>query len=192
MRRLIAAPLITALIFLGGSAFAENPNMASCTGCHGIDGATGMMPDVPNIAGIPAVVQEDALYAYLDESRKCWAPGIMCQVMSGLSEEDISEVSAEFAAMPFKPANEDFNADLAAKGKALHMESCAMCHGADDSGEGESSILHGQRIEYLRKVMEQYAAGERAQPPMMEEKMTVLTPEQIEDIANFYASYRAP
>lgn len=192
MRRFIAAPLIAALIALSGSAFAENPNMASCTGCHGADGASGMMADVPTIAGIPAEVQEDALFAYLEEARKCWAPGIMCQIMGGLSEEDISELSADFAAMPYKPSNEEFDAALAAEGKTLHMDSCSICHGADDSGDGEASIVHGQRIEYLRKVMEQYAAGEREQPPMMQEKVAELSPEQIEAIINFYASYRAP
>ena len=192
MHRLIAASSIFAFILFCTPVHADNAFLASCTGCHGADGVSGMMPDTPSIAGIPAEVQEAALTAYLDGTRKCWVPGIMCSVMSPLSANDIVELSAHFAALPFKASDEEFDPDLAAEGKKLHMESCAMCHGADDSGDGTSSILHGQRIVYLRKVMEQYAASERPQPPMMEEKIVALTPEQIEAILNFYASYRSP
>ena len=47
-------------------------SLPMCSGCHGADGVSGVPPDAPIIAGIPAVVQEDALYAYQDGAYECW------------------------------------------------------------------------------------------------------------------------
>jgi sulfide dehydrogenase cytochrome subunit len=161
-----------------------------CIGCHGADGIGGAMADVPIIAGIKAEVQEAALYAYQDGTRKCAPPDVMCQIMSSLTEDDITELAVLFAEMPYKPAGEDFDAALAAKGEEINAEYCGFCHGSDEPGDPGSSIVHGQKIAYLRYVMQQYAAGERGQPPPMEAAVNSLTPEQIEAIVNYYASYR--
>ncbi len=92
--------------------------------------------------------------------------------------------------MPFVPAGEDFDATLAEAGKALHMDNCAICHGNDDPGDAEASILHGQRKDYLRYSLQQYAAGERKQLPAMLKKTSVLSADDIEALLNYYASYQ--
>jgi sulfide dehydrogenase cytochrome subunit len=161
-----------------------------CAGCHGADGVSGAIPDAPIIGGLMAEVQEDALYAYQEGARKCAPPGVMCQIVASLSENDIAELAAHFAAMPYKPAGEDFDAALAAKGEEIHEDNCGICHGIHEPGDPGSSIIHGQKIAYLRHVMQQYAAGEREQAPPMQAAISALAPEQIEALANFYASYR--
>jgi len=191
MHKLLATAGMFGLLALSGPALGDAAQyLPSCNGCHGADGVSGPMPDAPIIAGIPAVVQEDALFAYRDGGRECWPPGLMCQLSGPLSDDDIVELGAHFAEMPFKPAGEDFDAALAAEGEKIHKESCAICHGMDDPGDAESSILHGQKITYLRNVMVQYAAGEREQLPAMQTAVSALTPEQTEAILNYYASYR--
>lgn len=87
-------------------------------------------------------------------------------------------------------AGEDFDAALAAEGKEIHKEKCAICHGMDDPGDAASSILHGQKMAYLRNVMLQYTAGEREQLPPMQANISASTPEQTEAIFNYYASFR--
>jgi len=186
----VKAIIITALLFLSGPSSADVSGMlVMCGACHGEDGL-GKQANVPIIAGIPAIVQEDALYAYVDGDRDCGAVPMMCNTASRLTEDQIVELAAHYSAMPFAPAGEEFDATLAAAGESIHKKNCAICHGADDPGEAEGSILHGQRKEYLRYVMQQYAAGERTQMPAMEKKISALSGDDIEALVNYYASYR--
>ena len=191
MHKLLATAGIFGLIAFSGPVLGDAAqNLPMCAGCHGADGVSAPMPDVPIIAGIPAVLQEDFLFAYRDGGRECWPPGVMCQISASLSDDDIVELAAHFAEMPYKPAGEDFDAALAAEGEEIRKKDCGMCHGMDDPGDAQSSILHGQKMAYLRNVMVQYAAGEREQLAPMQAKISALTPEQTEAILNYYASYR--
>lgn len=164
-----------------------------CSACHGEDGL-GTSSDIPIIAGIPAAVQEDALYAYADGARTCVSSPMMCKLASGLTEEQIVELSAHFAELPYQAAGEEFDAALAEAGQKLHQTSCAICHGADSPGEADAnmgaSILHGQPKDYLRYALQQYASGERSQLPMMEKMITPLSSDDVEALLNYYASYR--
>lgn len=181
---------IAALLALSGPGLADIGGMLKmCNTCHGEDGR-GIESDTPIIAGIPAVIQEDALYAYLDGDRKCDSKPMMCKVASRLTEEQVAEFAAHYSAMPYVAAGEEFDAELAKTGEAIHKENCAICHGADDPEDAEASILHGQRVGYLRPVLQQYTAGERVQLPAMEKKTSVLSSDDIEALLNYYASYR--
>lgn len=178
------------LLFLYGPVSADVSGMLKiCSNCHGEDGR-GVESDIPIIAGIPAVVQEDALYAYFDGDRQCVSKPMMCKAASRMTEEQIVELAAHFAAMPYAAAGEEFDATLAEAGKAIHLAKCAICHGKDDPGEAEASILHGQRKDYLRYALQQYSAGERKQLPAMEKKTKLLSSDDIEALLNYYASYQ--
>jgi sulfide dehydrogenase cytochrome subunit len=181
---------ICGLIAFSGPALGDPAqHLPMCNGCHGADGASGM-PDAPIVAGIMAEVLEDAMYAYQDGARKCAPPGVMCQIVAGLSEEDIVGLAAHYAELPYKPAGEDFDAALAATGEELHENNCGICHGIHEPGDPSFSIVHGQKLAYLRYSLQQYAAGEREQDPAMEAAVTSLTADELEAIANYYASYR--
>ena len=178
------------LLFLCGPVWADVSGMLMiCSNCHGEDGR-GVESDIPIIAGIPAVVQEDALYAYLDGDRQCGYKPMMCKAASRMTEEQIVELAAHFAAMPYAAAGEEFDATLAEAGKAIHLANCAICHGKDDPGDAEASILHGQRKDYLRYALQQYSAGERKQLPAMEKKTKLLSSDDIEALLNYYASFQ--
>jgi len=190
VQKLLATAGMLGLIFFSGSTLGDvAQTLPICVGCHGADGASGP-PDAPIIAGIAAELQEDALYAYKDGGRKCLPPGVMCQISASLGDDDIVALAAHFAPMPYKPAGEDFDAALAATGEEIHENSCGACHGMHEPGDAQSSIVHGQKIAYLRHVIQQYAAGERDQLPPMEAAISALTPEQTEALLNYYASYQ--
>ena len=181
---------IVTLLTASGVGFADVSGMLKlCTGCHGEDGK-GTEADIPIIAGIPAVVQEDAMYAYADGDRNCGSKPMMCKSAERLTEDQIVELAAHFAAMPYTAAGEEFDSALAATGKTIHDKNCAICHGDDDPGDAEASILHGQRKEYLRHVLQEYAAGERNQLPAMQKKTSALSSDDIEALLNYYASYQ--
>lgn len=180
------------LIFFSGAAMADAAqSLPMCTGCHGADGASGITPDTPIIAGQSSAVLEDALFGYLDGGRKCFPSGaMMCQITTSLSEDDIVALAAHFADMPFKPAAEPFDAALAAKGEEIHENSCAVCHGIHEPGDAQFPIVHGQKLAYLRASMQEYAAGDREAIAPMQEAVAALTPEETEALVNYYASYR--
>ncbi len=190
MIRLKQALATIVLLVSCGAAFADiSTVLMMCETCHGEDGR-GTDADTPIIAGIPAIVQEDALFAYIDGVRNCGNKPMMCKVASRLTEDQVTELAAHYSAMPFVPAGEEFDPALAAAGKEIHKENCAICHGADDPGDAEASILHGQRIGYLRYSLQQYAAGEREQLPAMAKKTSQLSGDDIEALLNYYASFR--
>lgn len=182
---------LTALAVLLGSvaALADiSAELGMCTNCHGEDGLGGDTK-VPVIAGMPAIVQEDALFAYIDGDRSCGDSPLMCNIVSRLTDDQVTELAKHYAAMAFAPANEDFDTAMAEKGKSIHEADCMICHGTSPA-DADSSILHGQRKGYLGFVLQQYAAGERAQLPAMENKMSSLSTDDIEALVNYYASYR--
>jgi len=171
------------------ASVAADMTLQMCINCHGQDGRGGDAI-TPIIAGLTEVVHEDALYAYMDGDRTCALVPIMCKMAQKLSEDQVVSLAAHFAALPFAPANEEFDTTLADQGKAINERDCAICHGGDEPGDPESGILHGQRKGYLRLALQQYAAGERKQLPAMQKKTTALSADDIEALVNFYASFR--
>jgi sulfide dehydrogenase cytochrome subunit len=190
-RKIYASIAVIAVwICLIGVAQADiDDNLKMCVGCHGEDGV-GIGGDVPIIAGIPAFIQEDALFTYIDGDRKCESQPAMCNVVSNLTENEVFELAEYFGNMLFVPANENFDAVLAEKGKAIHLADCAMCHIGEDPGGAEASILHGQRKDYLRYALQQYATDQRLQLDAMKDKTSELSAEDIDALVNYYASYR--
>ena len=113
----------------------------------------------------------------------------MCAVAAALDEDTIDAVAAHYAALPFVPAKQDFDADLAAAGKAVHDEACDRCHSDGGSNpDDEAGILAGQWMGYLEDTFAEYRAGEREQPKKMEEKLNALSEDDVKALVHYYAS----
>ena len=162
--------------------------LKKCTICHGDRGLSDESA-YPTIAGLPPRVQMDALRAYRSGTRNCGPVARMCKIVVGMSDDQVKELAEHFAAFPFKPADQPFKAELAEKGRQLHEDYCAVCHGASPA-DAEKSILHGQWADYLRYSLSQYRSGHRKQPPSMRRQTEKLSDPDIEALVNFYASYR--
>ena len=170
-----------------------------CAGCHG-DNGVSQSSDIPTIAGIPEFVQSDALYFFRDNERPCeetkYVQGdtsrpatTMCAVVADLSDDQIDALAAHYAGLKFVPAKQSFDADLAAKGKALHESECARCHTDGGSNpDDEASILAGQHMGYLEEQFADYRTGKREQPKKMQEKIDALSDADIKALVHFYAS----
>ena len=196
-----ALGLITIILITSTPALAcaIDDIIAECDDCHGSDGVSDWN-DMPTIAGIDAFVHSDALYLYRDEARPCArsefrqgdtsrAPITMCEAVAELSDDQIEALAEHYAALPFVPAKQDFDADLAAAGKAVHDRDCRKCH--SDGGanpEDEASILAGQWMGYLETTFAEYASGERDQPKQMQVTMDPLTDEEVTALIHYYAS----
>ncbi len=160
-----------------------------CAGCHGADGVS-KDGKTPILAGRDAELQEDQLRAYRDGSSQCGpAQTLMCKTAARLTNEQIEQLAHHFGDMPFKAADQKFDAALAATGKGLHEKNCKGCHGMGAQG-AQNTILHGQWAGYLRYAIAQYAAGARQPNPMMKAKLDKLAPADIDALVNYYASHR--
>jgi len=171
----------------------------NCNGCHGDDGVS-QWSDVPTIAGVPEYVHADALYFFRDEERPCseteYKQGdtsrpatTMCAVVADLSDEMLDELAAYYFELPFVAAQQEFDADLAAAGKAVHDEACDKCH--SDGGanpDDEAGILAGQWMGYLEATFAEYASGARSQDKKMKEKMDALSDADTTALIHYYAS----
>lgn len=194
--------LISAYLLLGlGNAVASELDslMNGCNDCHGDQGVS-QWSDVPTIAGLAEFVHADALYIYRDEERPCaeseYRTGdtsrsatTMCAIAGELSDEQIDEIAAAYAALPYVRAEQEFDATLAAAGQAIHDKGCDRCHanGGTDA-EDEAGMLGGQQQGYLRNAFEEYAAEARYQPEKMQKVMNELSAEDIEALLHYYAS----
>jgi cytochrome c553 len=78
-------------------------------------------------------------------------------------------------------------ADLAA-GQAKAKEVCAACHGLDGNSQvPDYPKLGGQYPDYLAKALRDYKSGLRKNP-IMAGMVAALTPDDIENVAAYYAS----
>jgi sulfide dehydrogenase cytochrome subunit len=171
----------------------------SCNGCHGTDGIS-QWNDMPTIAGIDAFVHSEALWVYQDQGRPCASEPYrqgdtgrpdtsMCDVAAGLSDVEIEAIAAHYAALPFVPAQQDFDPTLAEKGMTIHERECRRCHSEGGSNpDDEASILAGQWMGYLETTFAEYAAGQRDQPAKMKEKLDPLSADDIRALVHYYAS----
>lgn len=170
-----------------------------CDGCHG-DSGVSQWSDMPSIAGIDEFAHSEALFIYRDNARPCAKseyrlgdttrpPSDMCSLTMDLTDKDIEALAAHYAALPFVPAAQAFDADLAADGAVIHESECGLCHTDGGSNPAdEASILAGQWIGYLERSFLEYRSGERDAPPWMKQKMDALNDDDVQALLNYYAS----
>jgi sulfide dehydrogenase cytochrome subunit len=196
----LAGAAMLGLLISSSLAAADVASLVKqCEDCHGSKGASEW-DDVPTIAGISAPVHGDFLFAYQDKTRPCRASKYrrgdasrpqtdMCAVAAKLADADIEGLAAHFAAQPFVPAKQSFDAAKAAAGKALHARDCAKCH--QDGGrdpDDDASILGGQHLKYLQQALADLRSGEREASKKMAEKLMKWTDAEAEAAAHYYAS----
>ena len=192
--------VLSALTLLPGLAAADlDALMQGCNDCHG-DGGVSQWSDMPTIAGIGEFVIIDALYIYQDEARPCadseYRQGDtsrpasnMCAAVADLSEDDIDALGAAYGNMDWVKATQEFDADLAAAGEAVHSKNCDRCHSdAGTNPDDEASMLGGQQMGYMRSTFAEYAAETREQPKKMKEALDALSADEIEALVHYYGS----
>lgn len=192
--------LIAALLLMGAAtAMAESSDsLAQCDNCHGVDGVA-RWPEVPNISGLPEVVIANALYDFKGHERPCrklecageegCPDDDMCGVTRHLSDGQIDGLARRYAAQPFGPTANEFDVELAERGRKVHGQACGHCHtrGGSDPLD-QASILKGQNSEYIRRALGDYVEGRRLGEHAMVEEFRIFTTEDIEALVNFYAS----
>ncbi len=91
----VAALVATSPFAQAGDIPAGRVVMEKCQGCHGKDGLGGQ-PFIPNIAGQKEFYFVQSLMAYKAGDRKSQS---MSDALKGLSDEDLANVAAYYAAI---------------------------------------------------------------------------------------------
>ena len=188
------------LFFLAGPATAADLDTlkADCDVCHGPLGVSSN-PDVPIIAGQTPEFIAKTLRGFQMWDRPCvkftYESGPkagtktdMCKLAAKLGDAEITALSDWYSAQVFVPVKQDFDAELAMAGEALHAKDCEKCHEQGGSIAARGPRLAGQWTPYLTSTIKFVPTGEYMCPPMMERKVAGFSKEQVAQLLNYYAS----
>ncbi len=102
--RILMGMLLTAVVNPVLAAPADlsrgEAKAAMCSACHGANGIS-VLADYPNLAGQKAGYLQQALKAYRDGQRQHL---VMAPMAQGLTDQEIADVAAFYAAQPQTPA----------------------------------------------------------------------------------------
>ena len=161
---------------------------AACAACHGAKGISSVR-NTPSLAGQPDIFTQYQLVFMRDGARQ---PGVMQAVVKNLTDDNIRDLGAYYAALPPPPAlatKSEVAIDTEKVTGLLTSRHCDSCHKPDFSGQGESARLAGQRPEYLKKALIDFRTGVRRGRGMgaMIEVSVTLHEEDIDMIAAYLA-----
>lgn len=201
LKRALTAVVLAFLAQSISAADAPPVVESTCSNCHGNDGISDE-ESIPTIAGASAFFLENQLLIYAEEARPCAASEFEavkeveaadhCALAGELPEESILAAAEYYAGQPFSPAEQTVDPALAERGASIHERSCDKCHAEGGSlALDDAGILAGQWKPYIVEQMQAFQAGERWQPEKMQPKVEELSAEDIEALAEYYASQGA-
>jgi len=164
-----------------------------CAICHGPTGVS--RADSPNLAGqYPAVI-----YKQLEDFQMgARVNAIMTPFALRLSGQDMIDLASYYAYLPRLPAYHPAGLlpapRIVINGAPLrNIAPCGACHGALDNKAG-SPWLEGQSAVYIKSQLQAFASGERRNDisEQMRNVARRMTPEEIEEAAQYYASQPSP
>jgi cytochrome c553 len=158
-----------------------------CTMCHGARGVSAS--DVPNLAGQYPEVIFKQLMDYKTGRR---THALMQSLAQTMSEQDMRDLAAFYAQLP-RPSPAPATPPpprLVQQGDPIrNIAPCASCHGGIDHKLG-SPWLEGMPAAFISAQLHAFAQEERRNDPLdvMRNAARQMTPEEIDEVARFYAS----
>ncbi len=172
----------------------------TCAACHGADG-NSPAGDFPTIAGQHKKYIAKQLRDYQLGNETNGERGrynmLMADQVSGLSEQDILDLSAYFSSQQHDIVGTDLDEEEIARAQRLYLggdedrniTGCAACHGPRGNGMGLAAfpVIGGQHAQYTRAMLEQFRSGDRANDPnaMMRDVASQLTDADIDLLSRY-------
>ena len=186
LRSSLLAALFASLIpyWPAATDAAKGAEMAAgCAACHGENGNSAT-ENIPSLAGHPAPYLVIQLILFREQQRQ---NEIMTPLAKGLSDEDIENLAAYYAAQTRVATDPSDDPDLAARGKAVaDAQRCGTCHLPGYAGREQIPRLAAQRQDYLLKTMRDYKTGQRSGlDGMMTSVLHGATDEQLAELAAY-------
>jgi len=172
-----------------------------CAACHAADG-NSVAPANPKLAGqIPEYLHKQLVNFKAQGGKKAERiDPIMAGMVAGLSDGDMRNVAAYYAAQKLQPAKATSKV-LAAAGQKLWrggnaatgVPACSGCHGPAGAGvPSQYPRLAGQYAAYVETQLKQFRAGTRANDPngMMRGVAARMSDQEIKAAAEYAAGLR--
>ena len=172
-----------------------------CAACHGADGNSAI-PANPKLAGqIPEYIQKQLGNFKAAGGKKAERENpVMGGMAAGLSDQDILDVAAYFAAQQTKPGVAK-HAETLEQGRriwrggdlAKGLPACAGCHGATGAGlPAQYPRLAGQYPEYVEAQLKAFRAGERRNDAnkMMQTIASKMSDPEIRAVSDYASGLR--
>jgi cytochrome c553 len=214
LRRLLAAAPVVMALALPPVAMAAGPSTAPkadiskgqaiagavCAACHAVDG-NSVIPSNPILAAQHAAYIAKQLNNYQVKPGATKAErenAIMAGLAATLSEEDIRNVSAFYAAQAIKPSYAQ-DKELVALGQSIYrggvpqknIAACVGCHAPNGSGiPAAYPRLSGQHAEYTKAQLVAFRSGLRANSAQMMSISALLSDREIEAVSVYVAGLR--
>jgi cytochrome c553 len=172
-----------------------------CSACHGADG-NSPTPANPKLAGqIPEYIQKQLVNFKAAGGKKAERENpVMGGMAAGLSDQDIRDVAAYFAAQAPKPGAAKRPETVALGQKiwrggdlAKGLPACAGCHGAAGAGlPAQYPRLAGQYPEYVEAQLKAFRAGDRRNDAskMMQSIASKMSDPEIRAVADYVFGLR--
>ena len=178
--------LSTSLAWAAPDAVAGKAKAQVCVACHGEQGVSAI-PGMPHLAAQPALSVFYQLLQFREQRRK---GGGMEVTVANLSDADMRDIAAHYAALPAPPAQAGGDAAKIAKGQVIAQQQfCSSCHGAKLQGQKHVPRLSGQSSEYFITQLRNLRSGVRADMDgTMASAARSLTDEEIEAMAAYARS----
>jgi len=183
-----------------GEKIASNGNSngaTACIGCHAANGSGLGAAGFPRLAGLNAVYLEKQLESFRTGSR---ANPVMAPIAKALTAKE-SKAIAEYYSRLKSASSATVDPNLSLEPGAYlvlrgswpdrKLPACEQCHGPGGSGIGETfPALAGQHASYIKTQILNWRNGKRKNDPnnLMKEVATRLNNNEIEAVANYYAS----
>lgn len=190
----LAGFMATAASAQEGSAEAGQAKSTVCAACHGADGNSAVQPIWPSLAGQHPKYFERQIQAYRDGER---ADAGMQQFAQTLSEQDVRDIAAYYAAQTLTPKGAD--PELVERGERIWrggipergVAACIACHGPNGKGNplaGYPRVAH-QHAPYLAATLRDYRSGARQSDSSLNQMMRNVAELLLDNEIDALASY---
>lgn len=139
-------------------AVAGKAKAQLCAACHGEAGLAAI-PGAPHLAAQPALSIFYQLVQFREQQRK---GGNMEEFAKGLTDNDMKDIAAYYAALPSPIAKRDGDATKIARGQQLAQQNyCSSCHMPKFQGQKHVARLAGQAPDYFVTQLKNIRSGAR-------------------------------
>ena len=168
----------------------------ACSACHGMDGATGLDPTYPDLAG----QNERYLLRQLQLIQSNQRPILlMTGQLTGKSEQDLEDLAAYYASLPGRIRQAGGDDEAIAQAESIYrggilerqVPACMACHSPSGGGNAPAGFprLSGQPAAYTEAQLKAYREGERRTDEdyggMMRDAARGLTDKEVSLLADY-------
>ena len=179
-----------------GDPEAGEAQSLACAACHGMDGATSLVPTYPHLAGQNEKYLFRQLKLIQSNERLIL---LMTGQLLGKTDQDLQDLAAYYASLPGKIGQAAGDDESVAKAEAIYrggimakrVPACSACHSPTGGGNALAGFpaLGGQPAAYTIAQLTAYREGERATDEvfggMMRDVANTLTDGEVAALADY-------